>query len=247
MNEPRDTEVVERLVTRMGADAAEALLDALEIADSRTSRRRLLTRLGKLGTDIGQAVVDRLAGSPWFVQRNLLALMGSMPSWPRNFSPATYAANPDPRVRREALKLMLRLPDSRDEAIGATFADEDEQVIRLGLTAAAEGCPATAVPRLMSMLRAHANDPELRALGIRVLGTVRTSATRDWLVDRVLTKKKLFRGRRLMPRSPEVLAIVAALARGWRQDKVAADVLRLAQSSGDAQIRAAAQLGREPA
>ena len=29
MNEPRDTEVVERLVSRMGLDAAEALLDAL--------------------------------------------------------------------------------------------------------------------------------------------------------------------------------------------------------------------------
>ena len=247
MNEPRDTEVVERLVARMGLDAAEPLLDALEIADSRTSRRRLLTRLGKLGTDIGQSVVDRLPGSPWFVQRNLLALMGSMPSWPRSFSPATYAANTDPRVRREALKLMLRLPDYRDEAIGATFADEDEQVIRLGLTAAAEGCPAPAVPRLMTMLRAHANDVELRALGIRVLGTVRTPATRDWLVDHALTRKKLFRGRRLMPKSPEILAIVAALARSWREDKAAAEVLRLAQSSGDAEIRAVAQLGREPA
>jgi len=247
MNEPRDTEVVERLVARMGLDAAEPLLDALEIADSRTSRRRLLTRLGKLGTDIGQSVVDRLPGSPWFVQRNLLALMGSMPSWPRSFSPATYAANTDPRVRREALKLMLRLPDYRDEAIGATFADDDEQVIRLGLTAAAEGCPAPAVPRLMTMLRAHANDVELRALGIRVLGTVRTPATRDWLVDHALTRKKLFRGRRLMPKSPEILAIVAALARSWREDKAAAEVLRLAQSSGDAEIRAVAQLGREPA
>ncbi|HSE66798.1 MAG TPA: hypothetical protein VLB12_07415, partial [Gemmatimonadales bacterium] len=247
MNEPRDTEVVERLVARMGLDAAEPLLDALEIADSRTSRRRLLTRLGKLGTDIGQSVADRLPGSPWFVQRNLLALMGSMPSWPRSFSPTTYAANTDPRVRREALKLMLRLPDYRDEAIGATFADDDEQVIRLGLTAAAEGCPAPAVPRLMTMLRAHAHDIELRALGIRVLGTVRTPATRDWLVDHALTRKKLFRGRRLMPKSPEILAIVAALARGWREDKAAAEVLRLAQSSGDAEIRAVAQLGREPA
>jgi hypothetical protein len=246
MNEPRDTEVVERLVARMGLDAGEALLDALEIADSRTARRRLLTRLGKLGTDLGQAVVDRLPGSPWFVQRNLLALIGSMASWPRSFSPATYAAHTDPRVRREALKLMLRLPDYRDEAIGATFADDDEQVIRLGLTSAAEGCPAPAVPRLMTMLRAHAHDIELRALGIRVLGTVRTPATRDWLVDHALTKKKLFRGRRLMPKSPEILAIVAALARGWRDDKLAAEVLRRAQSSGDAEMRAAAQLGREP-
>jgi hypothetical protein len=247
MNEPRDTEVVERLVARMGLDARSPCWMRWKLPIPVTSRRRLLTRLGKLGTDIGQSVVDRLPGSPWFVQRNLLALMGSMPSWPRSFSPATYAANTDPRVRREALKLMLRLPDYRDEAIGATFADDDEQVIRLGLTAAAEGCPAPAVPRLMTMLRAHANDVELRALGIRVLGTVRTPATRDWLVDHALTKKKLFRGRRLMAKSPEILAIVAALARGWREDKAAAEVLRLAQSSGDAEIRAVAQLGREPA
>jgi len=66
------------------------------------------------------------------------------------------------------------------------------------------------------------------------------------LVDHALTKKKLFRGRRLMPKSPEILAIVAALARGWRDDKLAAEVLRRAQSSGDAEMRAAAQLGREP-
>ncbi|HSE67731.1 MAG TPA: hypothetical protein VLB12_12145, partial [Gemmatimonadales bacterium] len=159
-----------------------------------------------------------------------------------------YAANPDPRVRREALKLMLRVPNYRDEAIGATFADDDEQVIRLGLSAAVEGCPAPAVPRLMTLLRARAHDVELRALGIRVLGTVRTPATRDWLVDHALTKKKLFRGRRLMPKSPEVLAIIAALARGWREDKHVAEVLRLAQASGDAQIRAAAQSGGgEPA
>jgi hypothetical protein len=239
MNEPRDTEVVERLVARMGMDAADPMLDALEIADSRTTRRRLLTRLGKLGTDIGQAVVDRLPGSPWFVQRNLLALLGSMPSWPRNFSPATYAANADSRVRREALKLMLRVPTLREEAIGDCLADEDEQIIRLGLTSAAEACPPAAVSRLMTMLRTHANDLELRAAGIRVLGTVRTPATRDWLLEHALSKKKLFRGRRLLPKSPELLAIVSVLAKGWRTDKAAAEVLRLAGSSADAEIRAA--------
>lgn len=247
MNEPRDTEVVERLVARMGMDAADPMLDALEIADSRTARRRLLTRLGKLGTDIGQAVVDRLPGAPWFVQRNLLALIGSMPAWPRSFSPTTYSTHSDPRVRREALKLMLRLPAYRDEAIGATFADDDDQVIRLGLTAAVEGCPAPAVPRLMTMIRTHAQDAELRALGIRVLGTVRTPATRDWLLENALTQKKLFRGRRLMQKSPELLAILSVLARAWRNDKLAAEVLRQAVQSGDAEIRAVVKLSGEGA
>jgi hypothetical protein len=242
MNEPRDTEVVERLVSRMGMDAAEPMLDALEVADSRTTRRRLLARLGKLGTDIGQAVVERLSGSPWFVQRNLLALLGSMPSWPRNFNPATYATHSDPRVRREALKLMLRVPGLRDEAIGATFTDQDEQIVRLGLTSATDGCPPAAVSKLMGMLRTHANDGELRAMGIRVLGTVRTPATRDWLIEQSLTGKKLFRGRRLQNKSPELLATLSVLARGWRNDRLAADVLRLAAGSNDADIRASVKL-----
>jgi len=241
MNEPRDTEVVERLVARMGLGAAEPMLDALEIADSRTARRRLLTRLGKIGTDIGSMVVDRLPGSPWFVQRNLLALLGSLPAWPRNFSPAPYATNRDPRVRREALKLMLRLPSLRDEAIAATLADEDEQIVRLGFSAATESCPPSALPRLMTLLNDRSRDSDLRALGIRVLMNVRTPATRQWLVEQSLTRKKLFRGRRLVGKTPELLATLAVLGKNWRADQAAAEVLRLAQLSNDPEVRGAAQ------
>ena len=244
MNEPRDTEVVERLVARMGVEAAEPMLDALEVADSRTARRRLLTRLGKIGTGIGAMVVDRLPGSPWFVQRNLLALLGSLPAWPRSFSPTPYATNRDPRVRREALKLMLRLPALREEAIAATLADDDEQIIRLGFTAAAESCPPSALPRLMALLNDRTREAELRALGIRVLMNVRTPATRQWLVEQSLTKKKLFRGRRLVAKTPDLLATLAVLGKNWRGDPGAAEVLRLAQQSSDPEVRGAAQAPR---
>jgi hypothetical protein len=241
MNEPRDTEVIERLIARMGVDAADPMLDALEIADSRTARRRLLTRLGAIGPAIGGMVVDRLPGSPWFVQRNLLALLGSLPSWPRNFSPTPYATNSDPRVRREALKLMLRLPALRDEAIAATLADDDEQIIRLGFSAATESCPPSVLPRLMTLLNDRSRNPELRALGIRVLINVRTPSTRKWLVEQSLAKKRLFRGRRLVAKSPDLLAMLAVLGKNWDSDPGAAEVLRLARRSSDPEVRGAAQ------
>ena len=239
-NEPRDTEVVEMLLKRMGMAAAEPMLESLEVADNRTIRRRLLTRLGGLGPAIGPMLTERLPGAPWYVQRNLLALLGSLPEIPADFPLAEYANAEDPRVRREALKLMLRIPAYHDEAIVAAVGDDDDVNVRLGLTAALEGCPAAAVSRVRILL----NDPrlalELRVLAIRVIGTVKTPVTRDWLVSQSLTTGGWFRRKKLVPKTPELVAVIGCLAQGFRNDANAQLVLRLAWESSDAEIRSAA-------
>jgi hypothetical protein len=240
-NEPRDTEVVERLLDRMGMAAAEPMLESLEVADNRTMRRRLLTRLGRLGPAIGPMLVERLPPAPWYVQRNLLALLGALQEIPADFTPGPYAANDDPRVRREAVKLMLRIPGQRDEAILSALGDDDDANVRIGLAAALDGCPTAAVPRLMVLLNDRRLSHEIRALAIRVLGTIRSPATRDWLVDHALTRPSWFRRRRLLPRTPELLAVVGSLAHGFRQDPNAQLVLRLAAESSDGAIRRAAK------
>ena len=247
MNEPRDTEVVERVVARMGLSAAEPMLDALEVADSRATRRRLLTRLGNLGPAVGPYVVQRLPSSPWFVQRNMLALLGSMPVWPREFSPEQYAGHAEARVRREALKMLLRLPDRRDEAICAGLADPDEQIVRMALGAAVEACPPAAVPRVMGHLNARARDPELRMLGIRVLASLESPGVRDWLIEHAVTKQRWFRRRKLASKGPELLTVLSVLAKSWSRDPKAAEVLHLATSSGDSDIRTAATPPAPPA
>lgn len=239
-NEPRDTDVVELLLERMGMAAAEPMLETLEVADSRTMRRRLLTRLGQLGPMIGPMLVERLPSSPWFVQRNLLALLGSLPEIPGDFDASPYVDADDARVRREALKLMLRIPGQRSDAVLASLGDNDDVNVRMGLTAALDGCPTAAVPRLMVLLNDRRNSAEIRAMAIRVLGTIRTPATRDWLIDHALTKQGWFRRRRLQPRTPELIAVLGALARGFRQDPNAQLVLRLASDSNDPEIRRAA-------
>ncbi len=239
-NEPRDTDVVELLLQRMGMSAAEPMLETLEVADSRTLRRRLLTRLGQLGPAIGPMLVERLPSSPWFVQRNLLALLGSIPEIPADFDATPYVDSDETRVRREALKLMLRIPGQRADAVLAALGDDDDANVRMGLVAALEGCPTSAVPRLMALLNHRRTSTELRSMAIRVLGTLRTPATRDWLVDHALTKEGWLRRRRLLPRSPELLAIIGSLARSFRQDPNAQMALRLAAESNDQEIRRAA-------
>ncbi|MDZ4863327.1 MAG: hypothetical protein SGJ01_07760, partial [Gemmatimonadota bacterium] len=239
-NEPRDTEVVERLLERMGMNAAEPMLETLEVADSRAMRRRLLTRLGKLGPAIGPMLVERLPGAPWFVQRNLLALIGSLPELPAEFHPTTFVEADDPRVRREAMKLMLRTPTLREEAILASLGDDDDANVRIGLAAALDGCPPAGAGRVWTLLNDRRLQVEVRVLAIRVLGTIRTRATRDWMVEHALTRQGWFRRRRLVPRSLELLAILGCLARSFRQDPNAQLVLQLAQESGDPLIQRAA-------
>jgi hypothetical protein len=239
-NEPRDTGVVELLLERMGMAAAEPMLESLEVADNRTMRRRLLTRLGQLGPAIAPMLIERLPGAPWYVQRNLLALLGSLPELPANFQVAEYATVEDPRVRREAIKLLLRLEGHRDQAILAAVGDDDDANVRLGLGAALDGCPPAAVGRVRMLLNDRKLPTELRVMAIRVIGTVRTPATRDWLVSQALTQATWFRKRKLMPKTPELVAVIGCLARLFRQDPNAQLALRLAWESSDPEIRTAA-------
>ncbi len=242
-NEPRDTAVVEKLIERMGMAAAEPMLETLEVADSRAMRRRLLNRLSRLGPEVGPMLVERLPGAPWYVARNLLALLGALPEIPADFDVTRYAEHDDPRVRREAVKLMFRIPGLHDAAILACLGDDDVQNVQLGLAAALERCPPGAVPRLMGLLNDRRLDPAIRASAVRVLGTIRTPATRDWMIEHALTRPRWFRRRRLAPKSPELLAVVSALARGFANDPAAQVVLKLAAASPDPEIRAAAGEG----
>jgi hypothetical protein len=241
LHESQDPQGIDRLLNRMGMSAAEPMLEALEVADSRAVRRRLLTRLSQLGPPLGPLIVPRLNSAPWFVQRNMLALLGTMPVWPEGFSPHTYAEHEDPRVRREVIKMMLHRAALRDDAILRGLADEDDQVQRMALAAVSESCPPSAVPRLMALLNDRNREAEVRALGIRALAGLSTPSVRSWLLEHVITKGGWFRRRRLAPRSPETLAVISVLATRWREDPKAAEVLRMAEASADPEIRAAAK------
>ena len=50
---------------------------------------------------------ERMDGMPWYVQRNLLALLGRLPDRPMRYTPPGMLAHRDPRVRHEALALAI--------------------------------------------------------------------------------------------------------------------------------------------
>jgi hypothetical protein len=224
----------------LGLEAAEPLLDALAEADSRTTRRRLLTWLVQLGPGVGPMILERLDSPHWYVLRNMLVLLGGIDPWPPGFSPAAFLVHPDPRVRREALKLALRVPDLRDQGICTGLTDGDDLILRTALAAALDSCPAEAAPLLIDQLESRGHTADLRVQIVRVLGTIRTPATRDCLIRRALARRRWLPGRRLAPKSPEMVAAIGGLATNWPGDPAVVDVLRLAAGSADPEIRAAA-------
>lgn len=238
-----DLAALERVLERLGAAAAEPMLDSLEGAENLTLRRRLLSRLGEMGESLGPLIAKRLPGKPWYVQRNLLLLMGAITSWPPDFSPLPYVRHPDARVRREAYKLLLMRSESRVSAVTTALADADPGIVRLGLTAALEGPVASAFPPLLVGLNGRYRDPELVILAIRVLGLHDLAEARGWLIRNALTKPRWFRRRRLVAKSPVLLAALAALAARWSRDSEVGAVLRIAAAHHDPEVRAA---GRPP-
>lgn len=245
--DPLPVAVLQRMIGRMGAAAAEPILDSIDEAEDEKQQTALVDLLGRIGPAAGPIILARLAGMRWGQVRPLLALLGKHPEWNCGYSPSAWLTHPDAAVRREALRQELRDGATRDLAIVRALADADEGNVRLGLGAAMAGCPKDAA----AVLRARADDPtlspDLRALGIRALSSYRAPDTPAWLAARVVRTGKLIKRETLASKTPELLAALEGLAIHWRDDAAARPALALAAASGDPEIvSAAAMTGRSP-
>ena len=245
LEEPVDLDAAQRLLADVGVAEVPGLLDALEISEAQGTRRIILERLAAIGAPAAPLFIARLQQTPWYVQRNLLALLARLKALPEGFSARPWATSEEVTVRYHALGVMLRHASEHDEAIHLALGDSDPRVVRFGLDAASGGLPRQSLSRLMLLLNSPQRPMELRSRGILLLQHVRTPAVRDWLLEKVLTRRTLLRGPRLQPKSPEVLMALVVLARRWRDVAQATLALRLAEESGDPELAAAAR-GQEP-
>jgi hypothetical protein len=236
---PLDAEALRILVERIGTDAAESLLDRLASASDRSTRAAIMKQLLVMGPPAGKAAVARLPNAPWFLQRNILVLLGRLGVWPDGFSPEEYAVDADPRIRREAIKMMLDSAPHRTAAIIQGLNDADDGILSLALSSVLDSCPPEAMSHLERIAGDSKRQAEARVLAIRAIARGGTRTALGLLRDVALPPRRWLR-RRLAPKSPELLAALAGMAVHWRNDPIAADVLTLAMQHSDPEIRAAA-------
>ena len=234
-----DFATVDRVLPRLGALAADPLLEALASAEERATRRALLDRLRRLGPTLGPAITARLADERWYVLRNLLTLLEELPELPIGFSVLPWLSHADPRVRLEALKIGVKSPQERERMITQALGDKEHRVVRLALMASLEGVPPMALPGVIGIATNRQAAPDVRLLAIRALGVARVPEAFEELVKLVDGGRTLLGKRKLLPRSRELVAAVAALATGWGSHPRALELLSLAAVSDDADVRAA--------
>jgi hypothetical protein len=237
LEEPVDHGACAKILTRVGLDSAEGLLDSLTISESQDTRRLILHRLSELGPGVGPLLVARLDAAPWYLRRNLLGLLADLPSLPEGFTARRYAEEAEPLLRLEALRLMLRSEADREDALHRALGDPDDRVVRLGFEAGAgQGVSRALLPRLMKLLNDGTRSPELRARGIALLVQFVSPTVRQWLIERILVRRGFFRRTRLAPKSADLLAGVGVLVRVFPGHPQTLVVQRLATQSGDPDI-----------
>ena len=236
-----DQDAIGILVRRVGIRAANPLLDHLGRSEDRSTRAAIMKQLLAMGPGIGEPLVARLGNAPWYLQRNILVLIGRLGIWPQGFSPLSYAAHVDPRIRREGIKLLLESPAHTAEGVLLGLRDADDGVLGLALRAAAETCPPDAIPLLEGIAVDPRRPSEIRVTTLRILARTRAPEALKVLLAQAQHRRRWF-GRRLVTKSPELLAAMSGLASYWREHPMAAEVLSLALQHSDPEIRAAARV-----
>ena len=165
-----DFGVLERIVRRKRLSAVEPILDVAERSRDTRQRERLLDMLLELGDEVGPVLVRRIDATRSDLRRDLFLLLGKLPNVPEGFDASRYLLNADAQIRREAVRLLLKFVETREQAIIAGANDTDDRAVFLALNAAQEGgCPPKAVEIVRQRIHRGDLDSSLMTLAIRIL------------------------------------------------------------------------------
>ncbi|MEE9471548.1 MAG: hypothetical protein V3W32_07480, partial [Gemmatimonadota bacterium] len=240
--EEPDYDSLDRVLPLAGLSAAEALLDRLATADNISLRRGMFDRIAALGPEAGPIAAQRLANpeqTPWYVLRNMLALMGALPRWPAEFDPSRFQSHDNAHVRFEALKLCMRLSNLRPGAVLDALRDDVGRIQALGVIEAEAGAPTEAEPLLREFALDADEDTEVRLPAMRALGRLRTDGARDALIRIVDVRRKLLSGSGIEA-SPEKLAALQTLVAWWPSDGAVREIIDVAVASSNPSVAEAA-------
>ena len=233
-----DMPLIKRFVNRAGIDTAPMLLAAALGCEDAKTRNQFYDLLQSFGDGVGDVVATRIAEATPLVQRELLSLLGKLGAVPAGFSPRGFLDVEDPLVRREAVRLLLRNPADRDEAILTALSDPDDRVVFAGLTVAQERCPPAGIDLIRQRVDRGELDSQLRTMAIRIAAQCRTPETLAWLLGFVVGEAHWARKSKLRPSTPEMLAALSMIAAHWRHDRASETAIKLAEHSKDPEVRA---------
>jgi len=117
---------IQQMLIFAGLESAELLLDAIIEAPEAITRRNLFNTIIIFGKDIRRSVEARIKNPEWFVVRQMVALLGEIGDEQALDAIEAAYENPDPRVKKEVLQAMVKLPCARSTAFLIKILDEQD-------------------------------------------------------------------------------------------------------------------------
>lgn len=227
-----------RLAKAAGPGAIPPLVDGLVAARSREARRVIFNTLVTFGSALIPEVTARLPSPYWYVTRNLLNLLASVPG-EAEIDPLSFLEHVDPRVRRAALSLALQSPEGVEAALVRAVGDRDERLAQQALLSFRSSPTPGVMKAVLTRVVLAERSAELRILGIRAMEGYRSPLVRECLLEVVV--RALHEGAENMG---DVASVAAAaldcLQRGWPGAPDITSLTRSAATSHSPILRAAA-------
>ena len=122
--------VINSILLFAGEDAARALLDSIIDSGDAIARRNLFNLIVRFGKQVRPLVEERLGNPEWYVIRQMVGLLGELKDPAAIDAIETVYANPEPRVKKEALKSLVKIGGPRATAILIrTLGEEDPSIV----------------------------------------------------------------------------------------------------------------------
>ncbi len=230
-----DWSLVTRISKHAGLSAVDPLLDALDRAESRAVRRRLIDMIAAVGREAEPRLVARLEGAEWHLARNILTILAQLEHLDRIDEVTPLLRHADNRVRFEALKVLLRDPAHRDRTITEALEGGDPAMARIALAAIGNECPPNLIAPILASFAIA--DDEVILQAIRLVADSDNPLVVSPLLALIREKGGFFRRWRLRPVSPESLAALEVLLRRWRGHRQVVVAEQLVRRSSDPRIR----------
>lgn len=185
----------QRLLIEAGGDAPELLLDAVIETPDATSRRHLYGTILRFGPSIRPSVEKRLARPEWYAVRQMVSLLGDFNDQASLDALELTYHHPEPRVRKEVLKTLVKIRDPRSTAILLrALEEEDESLVNqaiISLSVIKDPASAEAIGRIAQKWEPFADKQDSKKLAIKALGVMKAPGGIPYLTS-VLFKKAWF-------------------------------------------------------
>lgn len=223
-NAPGCDQLLYELCATIGKSMAYPLIQRLCIAESLRERKSIagfLTRTGEAGIP---ALISMLRDERWYVVRNMVTILGEIASASALKALQATAAHPEPKVRKEVIKSLLKTsPQGAENTLVTMLGDTDGDVVRQAIHSLGSMRAKTAVRPLLEIIAA--SDPFMKDLVIKKHAIVAIGRIGDKQATETLLNLLECRGW-LAPRRWQELKISIANALGHMGDESAIPLLK---------------------